>query len=160
MLTRAYQVCPEPGLAAIANTVSSRPRYPGNCVARSNGAGAAACAAWRLARADGVELQPKSGRAIRQFAARQRLEFIVERSIDDIAQRRIQHSRIEQLDLEGRLICTRRSGEQITKATEEERRNETAHGVFARQYWRDNSQWARERSGSARSPKGARALMA
>jgi hypothetical protein len=38
--------------------------------------------------------------------------------------------------------------------------DQATHIAFVRQYCRDNSQWARERSDCARSPKGVSALIA
>jgi hypothetical protein len=49
---------------------------------------------------------------------------------------------------------------QISDAGDGARRADAKHRLLARQYCRDNSQWARERSESALSPKGASALIA
>ena len=107
-----------------------------------------------------LELQPKSAAAAAQLGLSKRLESAVQRTAGHRCHGEIRRRGVERLDIEGRIGRDRRRRNPIADAADDTGRKQAMHGVLSNQYCRDNSQWASERSDSARSPKGASALIA
>ena len=86
--------------------------------------------------------------------------MVVERTAGHRTHSRVERRGGQDLNIEDRLSGYRRSREQIADAGENARGQQAGGGTLNSQYCRDSSQWASERSVSARSPKGASALIA